>query len=102
MSANCYQMMRYVLLPATVPALAQGLNLGWSFAWRSLMAAAVFVAIPGEFGIGHVLNLGRDLNDMSLVIAIMIVIIVIGRGFDMLVFGRLKAWVRERWGYAAG
>jgi len=47
------------------------------------------------------LNLGRDLNDMSLVIAIMIVIVAIGLAFDVFVFGRLESWVKERWGYAA-
>jgi sulfonate transport system permease protein len=84
-----------------VPAMAQGLKLGWSFAWRSLMAAEIVFVVAGSFGIGHILNLGRDLNDMSLVIAIMIVIVAIGLAFDVLVFGRLEAWVKERWGYAA-
>jgi NitT/TauT family transport system permease protein len=101
MGANRYQMTRYVLLPAMVPAMAQGLKLGWSFAWRSLMAAEIVFVVAGSFGIGHILNLGRDLNDMSLVIAIMIVIVAIGLAFDVLVFGRLEAWVKERWGYAA-
>ena len=102
MGANRYQLTRYVLLPAMVPAMAQGLKLGWSFAWRSLMAAEIVFLVAGPFGIGHLLNLGRDLNDMSLVIAIMIVIVAIGLAFDVFVFGRLESWVRERWGYAAG
>ncbi len=101
MGANRYQLTRYVLLPAMVPAMAQGLKLGWSFAWRSLMAAEIVFVVAGDFGIGHLLNLGRDLNDMSLVIAIMLVIIAIGLAFDVLVFGRLESWVRERWGYTA-
>jgi NitT/TauT family transport system permease protein len=101
MGASRYQMLRYVLLPAMVPAMAQGLKLGWSFAWRSLMAAEIVFVVAGSFGVGHLLNLGRDLNDMSLVIAIMIVIVAIGLAFDVLVFGRLEAWVKERWGYAA-
>jgi NitT/TauT family transport system permease protein len=101
MGANRYQMLRYVLLPAIVPAMAQGLKLGWSFAWRSLMAAEIVFVVAGSFGIGHILNLGRDLNDMSLVIAVMIVIVAIGLAFDVFVFGRLEAWVKERWGYAA-
>jgi NitT/TauT family transport system permease protein len=101
MGASRYQMTRYVLLPAMVPAMAHGLKLGWSFAWRSLMAAEIVFVVAGSFGIGHILNLGRDLNDMSLVIAIMIVIVAIGLAFDVLVFGRLEAWVKERWGYAA-
>jgi sulfonate transport system permease protein len=101
MGANRYQLTRHVLLPAMVPAMTQGLKLGWSFAWRSLMAAEVFVVIVGDFGVGHLLNLGRDLNDMSLVIAIMFVIVAIGLASDVLVFGRLESWVRDRWGYAA-
>ncbi len=101
MGANRYQLTRYVLLPAMVPAMAQGLKLGWSFAWRSLMAAEIVVVVGGDFGLGHLLNLGRELNDMSRVIAIMLVIIAIGLAFDVLVFGRLESWVRERWGYTA-
>jgi NitT/TauT family transport system permease protein len=101
MGANRYQMTRYVLLPAMVPAMAQGLKLGWSFAWRSLMAAEIVFVVAGSFGVGHILNLGRDLNDMSVVIAMMIVIVAIGLAFDVLVFGRLEAWVKERWGYTA-
>jgi len=98
MGASRYQLTRYVLLPAMVPAMAQGLKLGWSFAWRSLMAAElIFVS----YGLGHLLNLGRELNDMSLVMAIMICIIATGLAVELLVFGRLESWVRERWGYSA-
>jgi len=65
------------------------------------MAAEIVFVVAGDFGIGHLLNLDRDLNDMSLVIAIMIVIVAIGLAFDGLVFGRLESWVKERWGYVA-
>lgn len=98
MGANRVQLTRYVLLPAMLPAMAQGLKLGWSFAWRSLMAGEL-IFLSG--GLGQLLNLGRDLNDMSLVIAIMLVIVAIGLAVDVLLFGRLESWVRERWGYAA-
>jgi len=97
MGANRLQMARYVLLPAMLPAMAQGLKLGWSFAWRSLMAGElIFVSL----GLGHLLNLGRELNKMSLVVAIMIVIVAIGLLVDFVIFGRLERWVQERWGYA--
>jgi NitT/TauT family transport system permease protein len=99
MGANHYQMLRYTLIPSMVPSMAQGLKLGWSFAWRSLMAGELlFVSL----GLGHLLNLGRDLNNMSLVIAIMGVIVAIGLAVDRLIFARLEAWVQERWGYQAG
>jgi len=98
MGASRYQSVRYVLLPAMVPSMAQGLKLGWSFAWRSLMAAElIFVTM----GLGHLLNLGRDLNNMSLVLAIMFVIVAIGLAVDRIFFARVEAWVVERWGLEA-
>ncbi len=48
-------------------------------------------------GLGHLLQLGRDLNDMPLVIAIMGVIVAIGLIFERLVFGPLELWVHTRW-----
>ncbi len=95
MGANRYQTVRYVLLPAMVPSMAQGLKLGWSFAWRSLMAGELLFV---TMGLGHLLALGRDLNDMSLVIAIMLVIVALGLATDRIIFARIEAWVQERWG----
>jgi NitT/TauT family transport system permease protein len=98
MGANRYQMLRYTLVPAMVPAMAQGLKLGWSFAWRSLMAAELLVS---TISIGFLLQTGRDLNNMSLVIGIMFVIVAIGLLVDRLFFSRLESWVNERWGLQA-
>ena len=65
--------------------MAQGLKLGWAFAWRSLMAAELlFVSV----GLGRLLELGRDLNNMGLVIGIMGVIVAVGLLFDRLVLDR--------------
>lgn len=97
MGANRYQTVRYVLLPAMVPSMAQGLKLGWSFAWRSLMAGELLFV---TMGLGHLLALGRDLNDMSLVIAIMLVIVALGLATDRIIFSRIESWVQERWGLA--
>ena len=92
------QLLWLVVLPGMLPAMASGMKQGWSFAWRSLMAGELlFVSL----GLGFLLNLGRDLNDMSMVLAVMLVIIAVGVCVDRLVFGRLESWVRERWGYAA-
>ncbi len=96
--ASRWQMVRYVTLPGMLPSMAQGLKLGWSFSWRSLMAGElIFVSA----GLGHLMQLGRDLNDMPLVMAVMGVVIVIGLAFDRAVFGPLEGWVRQRWGLAA-
>lgn len=87
-----------VLLPAALPGTLTGLRIGWSFAWRALMAGELlFVA----GGLGQVLHVGRELNDMARVMAAMLVIVALGLLFDYLLLGRLEAHMRRRWGLAA-
>ncbi|HET6452388.1 MAG TPA: ABC transporter permease [Spirochaetia bacterium] len=86
---------RRVMFPAALPAIVSGLKLGWSFAWRSLMAGELlFVTV----GLGQLLTMGRELNDMSRVIAVMLLIIALGLGVDRLVFLRIERLIRTRWG----
>ncbi len=84
-----------VLLPASLPAILTGAKLGWSFAWRSLMAGELLFV---SMGLGHALMMGRELADMRQVIAVMLVIIALGLLTDRQIFGVLEAQVRERWG----
>jgi NitT/TauT family transport system permease protein len=93
--ASRLQTMRYVTLPGMLPSIAGGLKVGWGFSWRSLMAGELIIVTAG---IGHLLQLGRDLNNIALVIAIMAVIVFIGLAVDRIVFGPLDSWVRNRWG----
>ncbi len=95
MGAKGMRLFTEVVLPAAFPSILAGLKQGWSFAWRSLMAGEIlFVSL----GLGHLLNMGRELNDMSQVIAVMIVIVVIGVVMDIFIFGRLEREVRVIWG----
>ena len=41
-----------VILPAALPFIVSGMKQGWAFAWRSLMAAEIFVTILTGFGLG--------------------------------------------------
>ena len=84
-----------VLLPASLPAVLAGAKLGWSFAWRSLMAAELLY-VSG--GLGQLLSTGRELNDVSRVFAVMVVIIAIGLSTERLVFTPLEQRVRARFG----
>ena len=69
----------------------------WSFAWRALMAGElIFVSA----GLGHLLQVGRELNDMAQVMGTMGVIIAVGLVFDRLVFHPLEARTRRLWGTA--
>jgi NitT/TauT family transport system permease protein len=84
-----------VILPAALPAVLSGMRLGWTFAWRSLMAGELLF-VSG--GLGQLLATGRELGDMARVMAVMVAIVTLGLVTEVLVFQRLDARVREVWG----
>jgi len=85
----------YVLFPASLPYLLGGLKQGWAFACRSLIAGEmIFVSL----GLGQLLMMGRDLNDMSQVLAVMLLIVAIGYLVDGLIFKTLERGLQYRWG----
>jgi NitT/TauT family transport system permease protein len=95
LGARGWRLYSNVVLPSALPSIVTGMKLGWSFAWRSLMACELLYTLPG---LGNLLNMGRELNDMSQVIGVMLVIIGLGLLTDQLLFGLVERRVRERWG----
>ncbi len=95
MGAKGWRLYFEVIIPAALPHIIIGMKQGWSFAWRSLMAGELLIVC---LGLGHLMMIGRELNDMSQVIAVMIVIIVIGIVVDRLFFVKVEKRIRERWG----
>jgi len=89
-----------VIFPASLPFVVTGMKQGWAFAWRSLMAAEIYVTILTGFGLGHLLHYGRELHAMDAVIGIMIVIIAIGLIADKILFSPLERFLHRRWGTA--
>jgi NitT/TauT family transport system permease protein len=87
-----------VILPAALPFVVSGMKQGWAFAWRSLMAAEIFVTVLTGFGLGQLLHFGRELNAMEQVIAIMLVIVVIGLLADKIFFSPIERFLHRRWG----
>ena len=87
-----------VMLPAALPFVVSGMKQGWAFAWRSLMAAEIYVTILSGFGLGHLLHYGRELNAMDQVIGIMIVLVVIGLIADKVLFSPWERFLHRRWG----
>jgi NitT/TauT family transport system permease protein len=90
----------HVVLPAALPFLLSGMKQGWAFAWRSLMAAEIYVTILTGFGLGHLLHYGRELNAMDQVIGVMFVIVVIGLAVDKTLFAPIERFLHRRWGTA--
>ena len=86
-----------VLLPAALPGIITGLKLGWSFAWRALMAGELLF-VSG--GLGQLLSMGRELMDVPQVMAVMVAIIGVGITVDRLLFQTVELRVRRRWGLA--
>ena len=97
MGASGFTLYRTVVLPAALPQIVTGARLGWSFAWRSLMAAELLY-VSG--GLGQMLTMGRELHDMPLVLAVMVVIVGLGLGVEQLLFVRIESALHERWGLA--
>ena len=87
-----------VMLPASLPFIVSGMKQGWAFAWRSLMAAEIYVTILTGFGLGHLLHYGRELNAMEQVVAIMLVIVLIGLLADKTLFSPWEKFLHRRWG----
>ncbi len=95
MGAKGDQLITGVLIPAAFPYMISGFKQGWAFAWRGVIGAELLFSF---LGLGFLLNVGRQLNDVSQVIAMMLVIMVIGIVIDGLVFKRLEDKVMSRWG----
>jgi NitT/TauT family transport system permease protein len=95
MGAKGTKIYTQVILPAALPDVVSGMKQGWSFAWRALMAGEM---LSSTKGLGQVLMMGRDLADISQVMAVMIVIIILGLIVDKLVFGKLEKNLRHKWG----
>jgi len=99
--ASGLSLYRHVVLPAALPGIVTGLKQGWAFAWRSLLAGELMVAIAYRPSLGQFLNQSRDFGDTSYMISLMIVILAIGIGVDA-VFGRVERGIRRRRGVVVG
>jgi NitT/TauT family transport system permease protein len=88
---------RYLVLPASLPAYVAGMKQGWAFAWRSLMAAELFVAIIGQISIGQQLSVDQQNLDFAGASSMIIVILVIGIAVDTL-FTKADLAIRRRRG----
>jgi NitT/TauT family transport system permease protein len=96
MGAKGTGLFRHVMIPAATPSLILGVRQAWSFAWHALIGAEMLITTL--YGLGHVLAIGREFNDISQIIATMITIFAIGIVFDRVIFLKLEEKVRARWG----
>lgn len=87
LGARGFTLARHVLLPAALPSYVGGLRQGWAFSWRSLMAAELIAQSPKlGAGLGQLLDQGRQLSDMSIELAMIWVILLVGLAVELIVF----------------
>jgi NitT/TauT family transport system permease protein len=98
LGARGFGLYRHVVLPAALPGFVAGLQQGWAFAWRSLMAGELLVIVGHQPSLGVRLQFARELSDAVGLLAWMIVILAIGMFVDLAVFGRIQATLRRRRG----
>lgn len=94
LGASNLQLLTKVLLPASLPNLATGARLAWSFSWRALIGAELLTANPG---LGQALEIGRNTANMALVLATLVIVGVLGGLFDA-VLRSLETRVRRNYG----
>jgi NitT/TauT family transport system permease protein len=93
---------RHILLPAALPGYLAGCKQGWAFSWRSLMAAEIIAAGPLlGVGLGAYLEQASNLNNMAMVIAAILLILVVGIGIELLVFRPVERRVLRTRGLGA-
>ncbi len=97
MGLRGFALYRYLILPASLPAYVAGMKQGWAFAWRSLMAAELFIAIIGQLSIGQQLNVDQQSQDFTGASTVIIVILFIGIVIDT-VFTKADMSLRRRRG----
>ena len=102
LGARGFSLARHVLLPAALPGYIGGLKQGWAFSWRSLMAAELIV-VGGTlgFGLGGLLDQGRQLSDTSIVISAIVLILVVGIAVELLFFAPLERRILRSRGLSA-
>jgi sulfonate transport system permease protein len=89
---NRRQTLTTIILPAAVPAIFTGLREGLSNGWQTLVAVELLASTEG---LGYQMAYGRQLFQLEVVIAAMLVIGLIGYGSDA-VLGRIETHL-QRW-----
>ncbi|POH57309.1 ABC transporter permease [Arthrobacter glacialis] len=103
LGASRWEMAVRVVLPAALPGYVAGLKQGWAFSWRSLMAAEI-IAVGGTlgFGLGSMLEQGRQLADMGIVMSAILTILFVGIAVELFIFAPVEKRLLRGRGLLAG
>ena len=81
LGAEGWELQRSVVFPAAIPGYFVGLQQAWAFAWRALLAGELIAS--GAHGLGQTIHAAGAQEDVALVLAAMVVIVIIGLLVDL-------------------
>ncbi len=87
-------LLRHVVLPAALPGITTGLELGWSIAFRCLVAGEIFSGALSGTGIGEVIGRSRESGDLTEMMATIMIVLAFTLLVDRLVFARVQHRLR--------
>ena len=73
--ANQLQILKEIVLPASLPAIFAGIRVALGAGWAVVLAAEM---LGSQTGVGYLITLGNEIGDTALIFISMIVIGVIG------------------------
>lgn len=92
--ADHWTLLRHVVLPAALPGVMTGLELGWSIAFRCLVAGEIFSGALSGTGIGEVISRSRESGDLTEMMATILIVLAFTLLVDRLVFARVQHRLR--------
>jgi sulfonate transport system permease protein len=92
---NDFQLLRKVVLPAAAPSVYTGISLSISHAWKALVAVELMASSEG---IGFLMVMGRQLFQLDVVLATIVVIGLVGLLLDQLLRLSERHFLRWRKG----
>ena len=99
LGATRRQVLRYVILPALLPAILTQLRVGLGLAWMCVIAAEM-VAV--RYGLGYMMIEGRNLFRVEDVLVGMATVGILGEALDAVLRGLERRLLRWRRGTGAG
>ena len=91
--ANQTQMLREIVIPASLPAIFAGIRVALGAGWAVVLAAEM---LGSQTGVGYLITLGNEIGDTALIFVCMIIIGVIGAALSALatfIERRLCPWM---------
>jgi len=97
-----WSLTRRVVLPAALPGIMSGLELGWSIAFRCLVAGEIFSGALSGTGIGEVIGRARATGDLTEMMATVVIVLLFSVTVDRAVFARAQSRLRVNRGLVDG